>query len=78
MVGLVPATPLRGAAPCHMIGVAGSSPAMTAVVAARHPTIHKTKRPRRNQRHGRAGEGTAGARRTGWGLGGVPREFNPS
>ena len=32
MAGLVPATPLIGARPCHMIGVAGTSPAMTFVV----------------------------------------------
>ena len=30
MAGLVPATPLNKAGPCHMIGVAGTSPAMTA------------------------------------------------
>ena len=30
MAGLVPATPLNEAPPCHMIGVAGTSPAMTA------------------------------------------------
>jgi hypothetical protein len=29
MAGLVPATPLTKARPCHMIGVAGTSPAMT-------------------------------------------------
>src|SRR5262249_28067934 len=29
MAGLVPATPLNKAPPCHMIGVAGTSPAMT-------------------------------------------------
>jgi hypothetical protein len=29
MAGLVPATPLNKARPCHMIGVAGISPAMT-------------------------------------------------
>src|SRR5947209_189092 len=29
MAGLVPATPLNRARPCHMIGVAGTSPAMT-------------------------------------------------
>jgi hypothetical protein len=29
MAGLVPATPLNKARPCHMIGVAGTSPAMT-------------------------------------------------
>jgi hypothetical protein len=29
MGGLVPATPLIKARPCHMIGVAGTSPAMT-------------------------------------------------
>jgi hypothetical protein len=31
MAGLVPATPLMEAQPCHMIGVAGTSPAMTTV-----------------------------------------------
>jgi hypothetical protein len=31
MSGLVPATPLNMARPCHMIGVAGTSPAMTAL-----------------------------------------------
>jgi hypothetical protein len=31
MAGLVPATPLNVARPCHMIGVAGTPPAMTAV-----------------------------------------------
>ena len=31
MAGLVPATPIVIAQPCHMIGVAGTSPAMTAV-----------------------------------------------
>jgi hypothetical protein len=30
MAGLDPAIPLRKALPCHMIGIAGSSPAMTA------------------------------------------------
>ncbi len=30
MAGLVPATPLIKARLCHMIGVAGTSPAMTA------------------------------------------------
>jgi hypothetical protein len=30
MAGLVPATPLSEARPCHTIGIAGSSPAMTA------------------------------------------------
>jgi hypothetical protein len=30
MAGLVPAIPLNKARPCHMIGVAGTSPAMTA------------------------------------------------
>ncbi len=29
MAGLVPATPLSMARPCHVIGVAGTSPAMT-------------------------------------------------
>jgi hypothetical protein len=29
MAGLVPATPLNKARPCHMIGVAGTSPVMT-------------------------------------------------
>jgi hypothetical protein len=29
IAGLVPATPLREAMPCRMIGVAGTSPAMT-------------------------------------------------
>jgi hypothetical protein len=29
MAGLVPATPIEDARPCQMIGVAGSSPAMT-------------------------------------------------
>jgi hypothetical protein len=29
MAGLVPATPIKEARPCHIIGVAGSSPAMT-------------------------------------------------
>jgi hypothetical protein len=29
MAGLVPATPLNKARPCHLIGVAGTSPAMT-------------------------------------------------
>ena len=29
MAGLVPATPFKEARPCHMIGVAGTSPAMT-------------------------------------------------
>jgi hypothetical protein len=31
MAGLVPATPLIGALPCHMIGVAGTSPEMSNV-----------------------------------------------
>jgi hypothetical protein len=31
MAGLDPAIPLIEARPCHMIGIAGSSPAMTAV-----------------------------------------------
>jgi hypothetical protein len=31
IAGLVPATPLNEARPCHVIGVAGTSPAMTAV-----------------------------------------------
>jgi hypothetical protein len=31
LAGLVPATPLRQAPPCAMIGVAGTSPAMTLV-----------------------------------------------
>jgi hypothetical protein len=30
MAGLVPATPPNKARPCHTIGVAGTSPAMTA------------------------------------------------
>ena len=30
MAGLVPATPLNEAPPCPIIGVAGTSPAMTA------------------------------------------------
>ncbi len=30
MAGLGPAIPLTKARPCHMIGIAGSSPAMTA------------------------------------------------
>jgi hypothetical protein len=30
MAELDPAIPLRKARPCHMIGIAGSSPAMTA------------------------------------------------
>jgi hypothetical protein len=30
MAGLDPAIPLRKAQPCHIIGIAGSSPAMTA------------------------------------------------
>jgi hypothetical protein len=30
MAGLDPAIPLKKARPCHMIGIAGSSPAMTA------------------------------------------------
>jgi hypothetical protein len=30
MAGLDPAIPLNKARPCHMIGIAGSSPAMTA------------------------------------------------
>jgi hypothetical protein len=29
MAGLDPAIPLNEARPCHMIGIAGSSPAMT-------------------------------------------------
>ena len=29
IAGLVPATPINGARPCHTIGVAGTSPAMT-------------------------------------------------
>jgi hypothetical protein len=29
MAGLDPAIPLNEALPCHMIGIAGSSPAMT-------------------------------------------------
>ena len=29
IAGLVPATPIAKARPCHMIGVAGTSPAMT-------------------------------------------------
>ncbi len=29
MAGLVPASPITLARPCHMIGVAGTSPAMT-------------------------------------------------
>jgi hypothetical protein len=39
MAGLVPATPLTEALPCHMIGVAGTSPAMT-VDDSRHPNMH--------------------------------------
>ena len=31
MAGLDPAIPLSEAPPCHIIGIAGSSPAMTAV-----------------------------------------------
>jgi hypothetical protein len=31
MAGLDPAIPLRKARPCHIIGIAGSSPAMTAL-----------------------------------------------
>jgi hypothetical protein len=31
MAGLDPAIPLIKARPCHMIGIAGSSPAMTAL-----------------------------------------------
>jgi hypothetical protein len=31
MAGLDPAIPLSEARPCHMIGIAGSSPAMTGV-----------------------------------------------
>jgi hypothetical protein len=31
VAGLDPATPLNEARPCHMIGIAGSSPAMTAL-----------------------------------------------
>jgi hypothetical protein len=31
MAGLDPAIPLNEAPPCHFIGIAGSSPAMTAV-----------------------------------------------
>jgi hypothetical protein len=31
MAGLDPAIPLIEARPCHMIGIAGSSPAMTAL-----------------------------------------------
>jgi hypothetical protein len=30
MAGFVSATPLNGAPPCHIIGVVGTSPAMTA------------------------------------------------
>jgi hypothetical protein len=33
MAGLDPAIPLMDAPPCHMIGIAGSSPAMTGEVA---------------------------------------------
>jgi len=29
IAGLGPATPINGARPCHLIGVAGTSPAMT-------------------------------------------------
>ncbi len=36
MAGLVPATPLNEARPCHMIGVAGTSPAMTEVGISPH------------------------------------------
>jgi hypothetical protein len=32
MAGLDPAIPLKTAQPCHIIGIAGSSPAMTAGV----------------------------------------------
>jgi hypothetical protein len=35
MAGLVPATPLIRARPCHTIGVAGTSPAMTLNVERR-------------------------------------------
>jgi hypothetical protein len=38
MAGLDPAIPLREARPCHMIGIAGSSPAMT-VVESIHPNM---------------------------------------
>jgi hypothetical protein len=34
MAGLDPAIPLTKARPCHMIGIAGSSPAMTACECA--------------------------------------------
>jgi hypothetical protein len=36
MAGLDPAIPLTNARPCHIIGIAGSSPAMTAVGRGRH------------------------------------------
>ncbi len=39
MAGLVPATPLNEARLCRMIGVAGTSPAMTANVKTR-PNSH--------------------------------------
>jgi hypothetical protein len=34
MAGLDPAIPLKKAPPCHMIGIAGSSPAMMAYECA--------------------------------------------
>jgi hypothetical protein len=37
MAGLDLAIPLRMARPCHVIGIAGSSPAMTALAYARRP-----------------------------------------
>jgi hypothetical protein len=38
MAGLDPAIPIIGARPCHVIGIAGSSPAMTGgwVISSEH------------------------------------------
>jgi hypothetical protein len=45
MAGLVPATPLSMARLCQMIGVAGTSPAMT-LKMKRRQSVNREKRPR--------------------------------
>src|SRR5580704_699388 len=47
MAGLVPATPLAVARPCHVIGVAGTSPAMTEWVYFTRTRVHATSRTSR-------------------------------